>query len=762
MTAYESRASAPATTVLGYPRIGPDRELKRATEAYWAGRKDADALRDTGAALRASTWRTLRDAGLTQIPSNTFSYYDQVLDTCALVGAVPDRFAGLAPGFERYFAMARGSASVPPLELTKWFDTNYHYLVPEIAPDTVYRADPGKPVGEYREAAALGIDTRPVLVGPVTFLLLAKAASGAPENFRPLDTLDGLLDVYAEVLAALADAGAGWVQFDEPAFAADRDAAELAALEHAYARLGALTARPRIAVAGYFGELRDALGVLARAPIDGVALDLIAGRGDLARIPSAGLAGKRLYAGLVDGRGVWRGDLPRALADAAMLLGCTDDLVVSTSCSLQHVPVDLAAEDGLDPALRGRLAFARQKVDEVVLLGRALTEGTDAVATELAAARDAAAAVPEGARDPRVRARLDAIGDGRPRTDYATRAAEQRRAAPLPPLPTTTIGSFPQTGEIRAARAAYRAGRIDADEYRRRMRAEVDAVIALQEDIGLDVLVHGEPERGDMVQYFAERLAGYAATANGWVQSYGTRCVRPPILYGDVGRPRPMTVEWTTYAASRTDRPVKGMLTGPITMLAWSFVREDQPMADTARQVALALRDEIHDLEAAGIRHIQVDEPALRELLPLRAEDRAAYLDWAGAAFRLATSGVADTTRIHTHMCYSEFGAIVSAIDGLDADVTSVEAARSRMELVGDLGAAGYRRGIGPGVYDIHSPRVPPVDEVEAAVRTALTGVDADRLWVNPDCGLKTRGYAEVEPALRNMVQAARRVRDRL
>jgi 5-methyltetrahydropteroyltriglutamate--homocysteine methyltransferase len=752
--------AAGRTTVLGYPRIGQRRELKRATEAYWSGKIDATALLDTAASLRRQTWETLRDAGLDEIPSNTFSLYDQVLDHAVLVGAVPPRFRQLT-GLDRYFAMARGVTGAPPLEMTKWFDTNYHYLVPELGPDTVFRLDEEhvKPVEEYHEAAALGLDTRPVLLGPLTFLLLAKPAPGAPEGFRPLDLLSPLLDVYADLLGRLADVGASWVQLDEPALAADRSPEELALLRAAYDRLGSSPRRPKLLVATYFGPIREALGVLAATPVDGLALDLVAGAEDATRVASAGLSRRRLVAGLVDGRNVWRTNLPQALAVAASLLGSVDELMVGTSCSLQHVPLDVSLETSLPEELRGRLAFARQKVDEVVLLGRALREGREQISDELAQAEAARTRRPPGTVDARVRARLAALGDGTPRGDYASRVRARSATNPLPLLPTTTIGSFPQTSEIRAARADLRHGRIDEATYKARMRAEIDKVIALQEDIGLDVLVHGEPERNDMVQYFAERLTGFACTESGWVQSYGTRYVRPPILYGDVARPEPITVEWTTYAQSRTTKPVKGMLTGPVTMLAWSFVRDDQSLAETARQVALALRDEIRDLEAAGIRHIQVDEPALRERLPLRSADQPEYLRWAVGAFRLATSGVADTTTIHSHMCYSEFGEIVDAIDALDADVVSVEAARSRMELVHDLARTGYRRGIGPGVYDIHSPRVPTVEEIEDALRLALAALDPAQLWVNPDCGLKTRRYEEVVPALRAMVEAARRVR---
>ncbi|XVQ06292.1 5-methyltetrahydropteroyltriglutamate--homocysteine S-methyltransferase [Spirillospora sp. CA-255316] len=743
------------TTILGYPRIGARRELKFATEDYWAGRIDAAALRKAGADLRGTVWTELRDAGLDAIPSNTFSYYDQVLDTSVLVDAVPDRYRHL-DGLDRYFAMARGVQDVPALEMTKWFDTNYHYIVPELGHDTRFRLADGagaKPVSEYREAKALGIETRPVLVGPLTYLLLAKPAADAPAGFRPLDLLDGLVEVYAELLERLSGAGAEWVQLDEPALVADRTDEEVEALARAYARLGELSSRPRLLVATYFGTIgAGALGALARSRVEAVGLDLVAGPGNLDVLASVGgLPRKTVVAGVVDGRNVWRADRRRAMAVCAALLGLAGEVTVSTSCSLLHVPIDLDAETALDPAVRGRLAFARQKVEEVVALGGALREGAPAPTAE--------APAPPAGIDHRVRARLDMLGDVR-RGDRAARFAAQRDALKLPDLATTTIGSFPQTGEIRKARADRRAGRVSEDAYVQAMRGEIARVVALQEDLGLDVLVHGEPERNDMVQYFAEQLDGYAATEHGWVQSYGSRYVRPPILHSDVARPRPMTVEWTTYAQGLTRKPVKGMLTGPVTMLAWSFVRDDQPASETARQVALALRDEIGDLESAGIRIIQVDEPALRELLPLRKAEHAAYLEWAVGAFRLATSGVADSTQIHTHMCYSEFGEIIDAIGALDADVTSVEAARSHMELVGDLRAAGYANGIGPGVYDIHSPRVPSAEEMADNLRRALQVIEPAKLWVNPDCGLKTRAYPETEASLRNLVAAARRVRE--
>jgi 5-methyltetrahydropteroyltriglutamate--homocysteine methyltransferase len=762
-----------SSTVHGVPRIGDRRELKVATEAYWAGRIPAAELQARARELRRQAWTFLRDAGLGQVPSNHFSLYDQVLDTCVLVGAVPERHrAGGGGGdtdLDTYFAMARGRADATAMEMTKWFDTNYHYLVPELEPGTSFRlAAAPKPLAELAEARELGIATRPVLLGPVTFLLLGKPASGAPAGFDRLSLLDPLLEVYAELLDELEAAGAEWVQLDEPAFVQDRSPAELDALARAYDRLGGATARPKLLVASYFDHLGDALGLLAGSPVDAVGLDFTrGGQRNLELLAAAGgLGGKTLVAGVVDGRNVWVNDLERSLSLLATLLGLADELVVSTSCSLQHVPIDLEAETGLDPEVRPWLAFARQKVAEVVTLTRGLTEGTGVIAAELEANRRTLQARRRSGRtrDPAVQRRLRAVGepDLHRASPYDVREKAQQARLGLPPLPTTTIGSFPQTGEVRKARAAHRRGELDEAAYRERMREEIARVIRLQDELALDVLVHGEPERNDMVQYFGEQLAGVAVTEHGWVQSYGSRYTRPPIIYGDVARPAPMTVEWLTYAQSLTERPVKGMLTGPVTMLQWSFARDDQPRETTARQLALAIRDELADLERAGIGVIQVDEPALREGLPLRREQRDAYLAWAVEAFRLATAGVRDETQVHTHMCYSEFGEILPAIDGLDADVTSIEAARSRMELVEDLQRAGYGREIGLGVFDIHSPRVPPPDEMAGLLEEAMEAVGPARLWVNPDCGLKTRDYPEVVASLRNMVAAARKVRERL
>jgi 5-methyltetrahydropteroyltriglutamate--homocysteine methyltransferase len=748
-------------TITGSPRIGPRRELKRATERYWAHRTSRSELESVAAALRRDTWSQLVAAGLDSVPVNTFSYYDQMLDTAVLLGALPARVQAIPDQLDRYFAAARGTDDVAPLEMTKWFDTNYHYIVPEIGPDTRFTLNPAKVLAELKEAVSQGIPARPVIIGPITFLLLSKAVDGGG---APIERLDELVPLYSDLLGQLADNGAAWVQLDEPVLVTDICADAPALAERVYMALGSGTKRPAIHVATYFGDPGAALTALARTPVEAIGVDLVYGANtavaSVFRVPE--LAGKTLVAGIVDGRNIWRTDLESALGKLATLLGSAEAVAVSTSCSTLHVPYSLEPETDLDDALRSWLAFGAEKVHEVAVLARALRDGREAVADEIAASN---AAVASRRSDPRlhngqVRARIDTIvASGAHRGPSVDRRASQEERLHLPPLPTTTIGSFPQTVEIRKARAALVAGEIDETEYENRMKKEVADVIKLQEDLGLDVLVHGEPERNDMVQYFAEQLDGFFATKNGWVQSYGSRCVRPPVLYGDVTRQHPMTVDWAKYAQSLTDKPVKGMLTGPVTILAWSFVRDDQPLADTANQVALAIRDETVDLQSAGIAVIQVDEPALRELLPLRDADKTAYLDWAVSSFRLATSGVADSTQIHTHLCYSEFGEVISAIADLDADVTSIEAARSHMEVLDDLNAIGFANSVGPGVYDIHSPRVPSADEMAKSLRDALKAVPAGRLWVNPDCGLKTRNVDEVTESLTNLVAAAKEVR---
>jgi 5-methyltetrahydropteroyltriglutamate--homocysteine methyltransferase len=749
-------------TVTGSPRIGPRRELKRATEGYWAGRTPRSELESVAATLRRDTWSQLAAAGLDSVPVNTFSYYDQMLDTAVLLGALPTRVQAVSDELDRYFAAARGTGDIAPLEMTKWFDTNYHYIVPEIGPKTTFSLHPDKVLSELKEAQDQGLPARPVIIGPVTFLLLSKAVDGAG---APIERLDELVPLYSDLLGRLADKGVAWVQVDEPALVTDISADAAALAERVYTTLGSLEKRPAIHVATYFGDPGNALPALARTPVEAIGVDLVYGADTaVANISGApGLAGKTLVAGIVDGRNIWRTDLESALGTLAALLGSAGAVAVSTSCSTLHVPYSLEPETDLDDALRSWLAFGAEKVHEVATLARALKDGRDAVADEIEASN---AAVKSRRSDPRlhnnkVRARIDSIAKsgGTERGPAEERREEQNARLHLPPLPTTTIGSFPQTVEIRKARAALVAGEIDEAEYTRRMQAEVADVIKLQEHLGLDVLVHGEPERNDMVQYFAEQLDGFFATKNGWVQSYGSRCVRPPVLFGDVTRQHPMTVDWATYAQSLTDKPVKGMLTGPVTILAWSFVRDDQPLADTANQVALAIRDETVDLQAAGIAVIQVDEPALRELLPLRRADQQAYLDWAVGSFRLATSGVSDSTQIHTHLCYSEFGEVIGAIADLDADVTSIEAARSHMEVLDDLNSVGFSNSVGPGVYDIHSPRVPSTDEIATSLRAALKAVPAERLWVNPDCGLKTRNPDEVSASLTNLVAATKEVR---
>ncbi len=786
-SAPDSPTTAPAFptgTIVGYPRIGPRRELKKAVEAFWAGKVRVEELEATAVALRARTRTRLIELGLgtrdASIPLD-FSYYDQVLDAAVAVGAIPTRFADLVDDhgvldLAGYFTVARGEGSRAPLEMTKWFDSNYHYLVPEIGPDTTFRLAGTPRVAEFAEALAAGVLTRPVLVGPVTFLLLSKADDAAPEGFDPLSRLEDLLPVYAEQLSALAAAGATWVQLDEPALVSDtwdvpREKV-LAATARAYEVLAGELARPErpaLFVAAPYNTLGDALPVLAASAVEAIGLDLV--RGDLSVLdglaPGA-LAGTTVVGGVVDGHNIWRADLEDALAGLHALeagAGPGATVAVSSSTSLFHTPHDVDDEPALPADLKSWLAFADQKVGEVVTLATALKDGRDAVAEALAAAtaaHESRLAAP-GVRREDVRDRLANLKrqDFR-RSSYETRQEAQDAVLHLPPLPTTTIGSFPQTPEIRRARAAWAKGELSDEAYVDAMRAEIGQVVELQEEIGLDVVVHGEPERNDMVQYFAEHLDGFAVTQNGWVQSYGSRCTRPSILWGDVSRPAPITVEWSAYTASLTDRPVKGMLTGPVTILAWSFVRDDQPLRDTARQVALALRDEIADLEAAGIRIIQVDEPALRELLPLRRADQPAYLDWSVGSFRLATSGVRDETQIHTHLCYSEFGEVIGAIDGLDADVTSIEAARSRMEILPSIQESGFARGIGPGVYDIHSPRVPSAEEITELLRAAVQSVDGRHLWVNPDCGLKTRRYAETIPSLEHLVEATKTVRSSL
>ncbi len=751
---------------LGFPPLGAARELKRATEGYWSGKVPRADLLRTGAELRARHWRLQRDAGIDLPPSNDFSLYDRMLDTCALVGAVPPRYEwkGKEVDLDTYFAMARGaqkgSRDVTAMEMTKWFDTNYHYIVPELARDQSFRLASAKPVVEFSEALALGVRTTPVLIGPLTFLLLAKEKG---PGFDRLDLLDRLLPVYGEVLQQLAAAGAEWVQVDEPCLALDRTPAQLERYRAAYGFLAERSGTAKIMLATYFAGLAENAATALALPTHGLHVDLVRAPGQLEALLERWPAGRVLSAGVVDGRNVWRTDLDAAvslLERASRRVGA-DFLWVAPSCSLLHVPIDLDLETGLDPELKPWLAFATQKLQEVATLTRAVREGRETVAVRLAESRSAIAARQASplTLNAVVRQRVAAVKDGDLRRPTA-HAERRRRQLELPRYPTTTIGSFPQTAEVRAARRRFTDGQLSQADYERFIEEQITKTLALQEEIGLDVLVHGEFERNDMVEYFGEQLAGFAFTDHGWVQSYGTRYVKPPIIYGDVARPGPMTVRWSAFAQSRTKRPVKGMLTGPVTILQWSFVRDDQPRSETARQLALAIREEVKDLEAAGIRIIQIDEPALREGMPLRRADWAAYQDWAVSAFRLATSGVGDATQIHTHMCYSEFNDVLQVIARMDADVISIENARSGSELLRAFGQYHYPNEIGPGVYDIHSPRVPGVGEIVTALQALRKALDEHQIWVNPDCGLKTRGWEETLPSLRNMVAAAKQMRD--
>ncbi|MCD2262255.1 5-methyltetrahydropteroyltriglutamate--homocysteine S-methyltransferase [Dietzia aurantiaca] len=760
-------SSAPRTvqpitaTALGAARIGPQRELKKAVEGYWSGTLDRPSLENVAAGLRRDERARMAQAGFDSVPTNTFSYYDQMLDTAAMLGALPPRVAVVDDPLDRYFAAARGAEGIRPLEMTKWFDTNYHYLVPEIADDTAFSLHPEAVLSDLAEAVAEGVPARPVVIGPITFLALSKAVPGSAS---PLDRLDDLTPLYQQLLTLLRAGGADWVQFDEPILVTDLSLAQLEKVTEVYGELCATEDRPALCVATYFGDAGPALHALGATEIDAVAVDLVAG-GLESLAASTAFHDRVVLAGVVDGRNVWRTDLDRALAALGTVIGFAGQVAVSTSCSTLHVPYSLESETDLDPTVRQWLAFAQEKFAEVGILAAALRDGRAAVEGEFELRREALVSRRSDPRvkDASVRGRVDAVrSGGASRASAHERANRQKERLGLAALPTTTIGSFPQTARIRNARAAHRSGALSDVDYVGAMQEEIRRVIELQERLGLDVLVHGEPERNDMVQYFAELLEGFVTTASGWVQSYGSRCVRPPILYGDVRRPAPMTVEWASYAQSLTSKPLKGMLTGPVTILAWSFVRDDLPVADVSDQVALAIRQETIDLQGAGISIIQVDEPDLREMLPLRENDRQAYLEWSVNSFRLATSGVSDATQIHTHLCYSEFGTVIDSIARLDADVTSIEAARSHMEILADLDAAGFGNQVGPGVYDIHSPRVPSVEEIVSLLREAVAAMPADRLWVNPDCGLKTRSEEEVEAALAAMVEAAKMIREEL
>jgi 5-methyltetrahydropteroyltriglutamate--homocysteine methyltransferase len=749
--------------ILGFPRIGAKRELKTALESFWRGELPEAELLDVGRDLRARHWQRQRDAGLDFVTVGDFAWYDPVLQTLAHLGCVPGRF-GFDPRsltLSQYFTLARGNAAQPAMEMTKWFDTNYHYLVPEWSAESRFEGGVKWLYDEVTQAGELGRAVKVSLVGPLTLLYLGKIKSGLAHK---LDLLAQLVPAYERLLAGLKVLGVSWMQIDEPILGFELDKRWLDAFQPTYEALASIA--PRILLATYFASVADHAAMLKSLPVSGIHLDLVRGPGQLAAFLDGRPESKILSLGVVDGRNIWRTDLDAALAVLKPVHDRFGErLWISASCSLQHVPVDLAHEKTLDAETRNWLAFAVQKLDEIAALKQGLAQGIEAIAPALEASRRSVASRKTSRRvsSDAVKRRIDALSerDTRRPSPFATRIQEQRARLKLPLLPTTTIGSFPQTPEIRKARAAFKKGRIGEPAYVEAMRMEIRHAVARQEALGLDVLVHGEAERNDMVEYFGGQLQGFAFTENGWVQSYGSRCVKPPIIYGDVERLAPMTVKWTRYAQSLTKKPMKGMLTGPITMLQWSFARDDQPRSATALQIALALRDEVLDLERAGTTIIQIDEPALREGLPLKKEDWTEYLDWAVRAFKLVSSGVADETQIHTHMCYAEFNDILPSIAALDADVITIETSRSDMELLEGFGEFRYPNEIGPGVYDIHSPRVPDAGEMLKLLEKAARVIPLERLWINPDCGLKTRGWPETEAALARMVEAARRMRAR-
>lgn len=753
---------------LGFPRIGPRRELKFALEKFWSGKIAAAELQEAASGLRTAAWARQKALGVDWLPCNDFSLYDHVLDLSMMLGAIPARYHAPDGGadLDTYFAMARGTTgadqdcghshgSVTAGEMTKWFDTNYHYIVPELEPGQKLALGRLKIVDEYREARAQGYATRPVLLGPVTWLSLAKG-----HGVDPFDLLDEVLGLYGAILGQLAHAGAEWVQIDEPILVTDLSEQQRRAFTRAYARLS--RTGPKMMLTTYFGGLEDNLAFAAALPVAGLHVDLVRAPGQLEPLVKMARKDMLLSLGVIDGRNIWRADL-QALLTRIEPVAATRDIVLAPSCSLLHVPVDLALEPKLDEEIKQWLAFAVQKIEQLDVLKRALNDGRDSVAAALAASSRAAANRKTSRRihDQAVQARVAGVTPEMRdrRAGHAERARAQAEVLGLPAFPTTTIGSFPQTPEVRHARAEHNRGNLDDAGYGQFLRAETERAIRWQEDVGIDMLVHGEFERNDMVQYFGEQLAGFAFTANGWVQSYGSRCVRPPVLFGDVSRPVPMTVGWWRFAQSLTAKPVKGMLTGPVTILNWSFVRDDQPRETSCRQIALAIRDEVLDLEAAGCKAIQIDEAALREGLPLRRRDWQHYLDWAVDCFRLSAAGVDDATQIHTHMCYSEFNDILPSIGAMDTDVISIETARSQMELLEGFAAYRYPSAIGPGVYDIHSARVPGAAEMVELMRLAQQHLAPEQLWVNPDCGLKTRKWEEVKPAIEAMVAAARALR---
>ncbi len=761
---------------LGYPRIGQNRELKKAIEGYWAGKITYDQLKRISTALKRENWLLQEDSGIDLIPSNDFSLYDQVLDTAFTVNAIPPRYGNLPRDNEQtktdlYFAMARGyqhsGNDITAMEMTKWFDTNYHYIVPEFYKNQKFKLLDLKIIDEFIEAKQLGIRTKPVLLGPVSFLLLGKEKE---DGFNRIDLLDNLLPAYFEILSDLSDNGAEWVQLDEPCLVLDLTSEQKKAFKTAYSRIRKEFPALKILLATYFGGLGDNSEVAASLPVDAIHIDLAKAPEQLVPMLDLIPGNIKLSLGIVDGRNIWKNDFEDSLKliNKALEKIGEERVMIAPSCSLLHVPCNLdleTNEKALPPEIKQWLSFARQKLDETAVL-KLLSMGDESQAPKQVFNQNQAAIQSRKTstliHNKKVGERINTIGQlkGLKRPPFQQRKKEQQKHLNLPPFPSTTIGSFPQTAEVRTWRAKRKKGELSTEEYNRLIRSEIEKTIAWQEKIGLDVLVHGEFERNDMVEYFGEMLEGFVFSKNGWVQSYGTRCVKPPIIFGDVQRPNPMTIDWINYAQSLTSKPVKGMLTGPVTMLKWSFVRDDQPLSVTCNQIALAIRDEVLDLEKAGIRVIQIDEPALREGLPLRKSDWKTYLDWAVNAFRLSYAGVKDETQIHTHMCYSEFNDIIESISALDADVITIECSRSQMELLDVFGEYKYPNDIGPGLYDIHSPRVPTEKEMTDLLEKASKLIPDGNIWVNPDCGLKTRKWEETKDALVKMVAAAKILRE--
>ena len=763
----------PIATNLGFPRIGPKRELKWALESFWSGKTDQKSLLGVAANVRLENWKLQRKLGISHIPSNDFSLYDQVLDTTLMVGAIPNRYTSVSTDptdLTTYFAMARGFSKagekgVTAMEMTKWFDTNYHYIVPELVPDQKFKFSSKKIIDEFLEAKAAGIHTRPVLISPVSYLLLSKIKGS---DIDPLSLLDSLLPVYGQALSELEKNGADWVQIDEPSLGISLTNEQTKYVRHAYSELKRYAPNLKLLVATYFSDIRENLSLAKELPISGLHLDLIRGPSQLDNVIKTLPDHLVVSLGVIDGRNIWKSELNKIIQMVSSVIQeiGEDRIFIAPSCSLLHSPVDLDSENDMDDEMRSWLSFAHQKLEEICIVSQALTSGVTTPTLELEKNMQNMESRKSSPRihKPKVKSRVLGIGESDlTRTNnFPVRKAAQQTVLSLPKFPTTTIGSFPQTPEIRKARADYRAARIDQGTYNDFLKEEIANALKFQEEVGLDVLVHGEPERNDMVEYFGEQLEGFTHTSNGWVQSYGSRCVKPPVIFGDVERMNPMTVAWSTYAQSLTKLPVKGMLTGPVTILQWSFVRDDQPRLDTCRQIALAVRDEVIDLESAGIKVIQIDEPALREGFPLRKEDWDEYLRGAVDCFRLASSGVDDSTQIHTHMCYAEFNDIINAIVEMDADVISMETSRSDMELLDGFSKNNYPMDVGPGVYDIHSPRIVGSAEMQNLLDKALIVLAPEQLWVNPDCGLKTRRWEEVKPSLQNMVEAAKYLRSKV